>query len=68
MVQAQHAGDSRIRRLVKAMETTYSFRLSAAELKKRPILQDVTVRILTQTIECGYFMQEYARRNFGGML
>jgi hypothetical protein len=29
-------------------------------------LQDIVKRILKQTIECGYFIQEYARRNTGG--
>jgi hypothetical protein len=68
MVQAQHAQDFKILALVKAMEKTYSFIVSADELKNSPVLQDIIVQILKQTIECGYFIQEYTRHNFGGML
>jgi hypothetical protein len=67
MVQAQHARDQQILGLVTAMENTYSFVVSADELKTHPVLQDIIERILQQTIECGYFVQEYTRRNFGGM-
>jgi hypothetical protein len=49
------------------MEETYSFVVSADELKKESDLQDIVKRILRQTIECGYFIQEYMRHNFGGM-
>ena len=68
MVQAQHAQDLKILALVKAMEKTYSFIVSADELKNSPVLQDIIVQILKQTIECGYFIQEYTRHTFGGML
>ena len=67
MVQAQHAQDLKILALVKAMEKTYSFIVSADELKNSPVLQDIIVQILKQTIG-GYFIQEYTRHNFGGML
>jgi hypothetical protein len=40
---------------------------SMDELKKNRVLQDVVEQILKQTIECGYFIQEYMRHNFGGM-
>ena len=68
MVQAQQARDSRILELVKAMEKTYSFAVSVDELKNYPVLQDIIVLILKQTIECGYFIQEYTRHNFGSRL
>ena len=48
------------------MDDTYSFVVSVDKLKKHSDLQDIVKRILRQTIECGYFIQEYARRNFGG--
>jgi hypothetical protein len=67
MVQAQQERDQRILDLVTTMEDTYSFVASADELKKNPVLQSVVEQILKQTIECGYFIQEYTRRNFGGM-
>ena len=66
MVQAQRARDQQILGLVTAMENTYSFVVSADELKSHPVLQDIMERILKQTIESGYFIQEYTQRNFGG--
>jgi hypothetical protein len=48
------------------MDDTYSLVVSADEMKKHSDLQDIVKRILKQTIECGYFIQEHARRNFGG--
>ena len=50
-----------------AMEESYSLAISVNELKKDERLQDIINQILRQTIECGYFIQEYTRRNFGGM-
>ena len=29
------------------------------------MLQDIVEQILKQTIECGFFIQEYVRSNFG---
>jgi hypothetical protein len=66
MVQSQQARDQKILELVASMANTYSFAISADELKKYPVLQDVLEQILKQTIQCGYFIQEYTRRNFGG--
>ena len=66
MVQAQQAQDQQILDLVRMMENTYSFMVSADELKNHPVLQNIIEQILKQTIECGYFIQEYTRRSFGG--
>ena len=66
MIQAQQARDQQILGLLTAMEDTYSFVVSAEELKDHPVLQDIVKQILMQMIECGYFIQEYTRRNFGG--
>ena len=66
MIQDQQVRDRKILELVASMENTYSFVIYADELKKYPVLQDVLEQILKQTIECGYFIQEYTRRNFGG--
>ena len=68
MVLAQQARELKILDLVKEMEKTYSFTVSVDELKNYPVLQDIIVLMLEQTIECGYFIQEYTRSNFGGML
>jgi len=65
MIQAQQVQDQQILDLVTAMEETYSLTISANELKKDEKLQDIINQILRQSIECGYFIQEYTRRNFG---
>ena len=67
MIQAQQVRDRKILDLVTAMEETYSLAISVNELKNDERLQDIVNRILRQTIECGYFIQEYTRCNFGGM-
>jgi hypothetical protein len=64
MVEAQQAQDSKVLQLVKAMERTYSIVKSTDELKNYSVLQDIMVQILKQTIECGYFIKQYARDNF----
>jgi hypothetical protein len=66
MVQAQQGRDQKILGLVTAMEDTYSFEASADELKENDVLQGIVEQLLKQTIECGYFIQEYMRRNSGG--
>ena len=65
MAQAQQAWNMKILDLVREMEKTYSFEVSADELKSHPVLQDIMEEILKQTIECGYFIQGYTRRRFG---
>ena len=66
MIKAQQVRDRKILDLVTAMEETYSLAMSVKELKNDERIQDIINRILRQTIECGYFIQEYTRRNFGG--
>ncbi|MDQ1532139.1 MAG: hypothetical protein QOE37_2264 [Microbacteriaceae bacterium] len=66
MVKGQQDRDGKISNLVRTMEDTYSFVALVDELKKNQVLQDVVEQILKQTIECGFFIQEYARRNFAG--
>ena len=67
MVQTQQGRDRKILDLVATMEDTYLFVTSMDELKNSRVLQDIAEQILKQTIECGYFIQEYMRHNFGGM-
>ena len=66
MVQAQQTRNMKILNVVREMEKTYSFAVSADKLKSHPILQDIMEEILKQTIECGYFIQGYTRRKFAG--
>jgi hypothetical protein len=67
MVRAQQNRDRKILDLITTMEDTYSFMDSMDELRKNRVLQDIVEQILKQTIECGYFIQEYMRHNFRGM-
>lgn len=67
MVRAQQTRDQKIVGLVTTMEDTYSFVVSAEELNSQSVLQDIVEKMLKQTIECGYFIQEYVQRNFVGM-
>ena len=67
MIKAQQIRDRKILDLVTAMEETYSFAMSVKELKNDERIQDIINQILRQTIECGYFIQEYMRRNFVGV-
>jgi hypothetical protein len=67
MVQTQQVRDRRILDLVATMESAYSFVDSINELTNSPILQNIVERLLNQTIECGYFIQEYIRHNLGGV-
>lgn len=48
------------------MDDVYSFVKSADSLEKSMVLQDIVQQILKQTIECGFFIQDYMRHNFGG--
>jgi hypothetical protein len=66
-VKAQQVQDEKISDLVRTMEDIYSFVALTDELTKNRVLQDIIEKILKQTIECGFFIQEYSQRNFGGM-
>lgn len=48
------------------MEDTCVLVSTADELKKNETLQAIVEQILKQTIECGFFIQAYARSSFGG--
>lgn len=65
MVKAQQDRDEKISDLVKMMADTYSFVSSVEKYKNGSPLQAVVEQILKQTVECGIFIQEYARHGFG---
>ncbi|KAF7968264.1 hypothetical protein HWV62_31105 [Athelia sp. TMB] len=66
LVKAQHDRDNKIRGLIVTMHSTYAT-VDGSEVVKDERLQDVLDRILKQTIECGLFIQQYARgRSFAG--
>ncbi|KIJ24764.1 hypothetical protein M422DRAFT_274387 [Sphaerobolus stellatus SS14] len=64
MVKAQQLQDQKISALVTTMEDIYTFTASVDKFKDGCPLQAVVTQILTQTIECGFFIQEYARNQF----
>lgn len=66
MVQAQQCRDQMLSVLITTMGDTYSLVVSVDKLKDDLALQEIVEQILKQTIECGFFIQEYTRRNFGG--
>jgi len=66
MVNAQQARDKKISALVKTMDETYSFTRHADKFRDGCALQPVVEQILKQTIECGFFIMDYGRDNFGG--
>jgi len=47
------------------MEITYSFMVSADELKNHPVVHDIVEQILKQTMDCGCSIRGNMRRNFG---
>jgi len=46
------------------MVETYSFTDHIDKFKDGGLLQPVVEQILKETIDCSFFIQEYARRNF----
>lgn len=60
-----HTQDQNILDLVTAMEITYSFMVSADELKNHPVVHDIVEQILKQTMDCGCSIRGNMRRNFG---
>lgn len=67
-MKAQQDRDKKISDLVKTMEDTYSFVSSVDKFRDGYPLQVVVEQILKQTIECGIFIQEYARHQFTSKL
>ena len=66
MVQAQQARNVKVIGLVGVMENVYSIVVSADDLRSQSVLHDTIAAILKQTIECGYFIEDYTRCSFGG--
>jgi len=65
MVNTQRVRDEKIMNLVRIIDTTYSL-IAAVEQLEGKLVQDIVEQILKQTIECGYFIQEYVQHNFAG--
>ncbi|KZP21272.1 hypothetical protein FIBSPDRAFT_1044227 [Athelia psychrophila] len=66
LVKAQQDRDHKITALIETMKSTYSI-IFGSEILEDELLQDIVNVILKQTIECGFFIQEYTRgRTFAG--
>lgn len=50
--------------LVDTMRSMYSTVIGSENLKEDKLLQDVVDRILKQTVDCGFFIQNRTRRSF----
>lgn len=61
LVTAQQVRNNQIASLIQTINFTYSI-VIGSEVLKDEHLQDVLGRILKQTIECGYFIQNYKNR------
>lgn len=60
LVKAQQSRDDKIATLIQTLQSTYSI-VVGSEILKDERLQDVLSRILKQTVDCGFFIQEYTR-------
>ncbi|KAF7972326.1 hypothetical protein HWV62_18430 [Athelia sp. TMB] len=66
LVKAQQERDNKIVALIQTIQSTYAI-VIGSDIVKDERLQDVLGRILKQTVECGFFIQDYARgRSFAG--
>ncbi len=69
VVLDQVARDDNITHLVEAIADVYSFVDEAEPLKKFETHKRILVQMAQQTMECGYFIRDYARnKNFGKFL
>lgn len=60
-MKAQQERNDNIAGLIQTMQSTYSI-VGGSEVITDQRLQDVLSRILKQTIDCGFFIQEYIRQ------
>lgn len=60
-MKAQQVRNNQITSLIQTINSTYSV-VIGSEVLKDERLQDVLGRILKQTIDCGYFIQNYRDR------
>ncbi|KAF7966263.1 hypothetical protein HWV62_39407 [Athelia sp. TMB] len=66
LVKAQQDRDNKIIALIQTMQSTYSVVIDS-EVVRDARLHDVLERILKQTVDCGFFIQQYARpRSYTG--
>jgi hypothetical protein len=67
VVLVQKARDKSINHLIETMADVYSFVQEGESLKKTQSHKQILLHIVQQTVECGYFIRDYARNNNFGM-
>ena len=68
-VQDQKLTDNKLLNLFQSVNQTFAFAKDLQELRdKIKTLEDAISQILKQTTECAFFVQDYVRRGFYGML
>jgi hypothetical protein len=60
--------DESVNHLVETMADAYSFVQEAESLKEIASHKQILLRMAQQTVECGYFIRDYARNKIFGML
>ena len=65
MVLAQKDRDSKINALIDVMADTYNFVHDVDPLGKVKCHTKTIMLMVHQTIDCGYFIREYAKDKFG---
>jgi hypothetical protein len=66
VVLAQIARDDSVNHLVETIADAYSFVREAEPLKEFKSQKRILVQMAQQTMECGYFIRDYAKnKNFG---
>lgn len=60
------ARDDQVHNLADTMRDVYAFVIEAEPLKKLDVFRPILEVMVKQTIECAYFLQDYARiKSFG---
>ena len=68
LIKDQRITDDKLLSLVDTMNDTLAFAENLNDIKKIKTVEKTVTLILQQTAECAFFIREYARRNFLGML
>ena len=67
-IKDQRITDDKLLSLVDTMYDTLTFAKNLNDIEQIKTVEKIVTRILQQTAECAFFIREYARRNFLGML
>ena len=68
LIKDQRIIDDKLLSLMDTMNDTLAFAENLNDIEKIKTVERIVTRILQQTAECAFFIREYSRRNFVGML